>query len=193
MKYKILGLGFLLLWSCNYQNREPINNSVDSSKSKLKENLEVSQSKKWEIKNFVDEFRDTLKEKFVITTTSGFYTKKPYTSNFPAYVEVIIKKSNTVGIRFYSTQSSSPYPPRYPIFDDFTKGTLKAKNSEGKLFNCSVYEKWSGGGLRINSAKLKSFILESNGIMKIVIQENDIMQFNFEIDLTDLKDQIALI
>lgn len=134
----------------------------------------------WTINSFVDEFGEPGKDKFVQTTTYGTFSNSA-TANSYLKAEILITTKNA-GIFLHE------YHDNEPAQKFIGTGTIRLKNQDAKDITIYSYSEWSRtGGLLIsddNYKKLKAFILNSTGAIKVVVYDEYSSVYNFSFDIS---------
>lgn len=132
----------------------------------------------WKHGNFVDEFGDTDKEKFLRHDASGVFSNNATTDSC-LNVSITFSSKGDIGIFLHEYCSG----PGEVLIGG---GVMKLKNSNNETINVRLPDKWNNsGGMTVDKKdvpKLVSFIKKSSGYIKCVVNDEYTSVYNFKIN-----------
>jgi len=165
---------------------EAVDELSDFSKPELKNNenstslSNINNLGIWEIKYFVDEFKEPTKNRFITTTKPIYGTYSSYyVQNSKFVVGFFISKTIDIMLLDYYD-----YAPKKR--DGKISYSLLVKDSKGKIYTFSAYHNYDRLSFSSNKEELKMFdILSEGGTVKFRIKGSEQTEYNFTIDNAD--------
>jgi len=129
----------------------------------------------WDCGTFVNEFGEPTNKKYIYIDIIGSFSNSA-TTNSICPVHFLVNKRGTIGIFLYE------YGRKEAAYF-IGEGKLLMKNAKGEVCKGTITDKWSqGGGLRINSSNVISFLKRSSGFIKVVIRDEYSSEYRFKIN-----------
>jgi hypothetical protein len=148
-------------------------------RSSNKKSLKYVSNVNWKQGNYVDEFGDDIKLKYIKQSTPGLFSNSA-TSNSVCYVEFLVDSRGKIVIFIRE------YSPRAPFAYFINGGIMSIKNSAGERCGCDHIYKWNtSGGLGITNNRecdIISFLKRSNGLVKVFIRDKYSTTYVFTIN-----------
>jgi len=152
----------------------------------------------WKLNTYVDDYGESTKDKFIKTTTEGYFSNSATTKDY-LYVKVFVDKDGA-GIFLHQYNKSSS-PEKF-----IGTATIKMKNEAGQEIKIYTAHSWNqSGGILIQNFTLvkgaetydflrfRNFINKSVGKIKVVIYDEYSSVYRFDIDATGFTKEYQLI
>ncbi len=136
------------------------------------------ESRAWKIDQFVDDFGEKKGDKYLFTLSDGQFSNSATSDSYLGVKILVEKKDAGIFLHEYSYDR--------PAAKFIGSGKIRMKNQDDKELTIFSYSEWNQkGGLLVTGSdfnKLKKFLIESKGLIKVAISDEYSSSYQFNID-----------